>query len=125
MASLLWAEHKFNSIKQGREDEKDDSCPGHPSRSAARENIEAGKERVFNNLWITIREAANDECQAIFMDVLGIKHDAKFSKFRMDIIVPKMLTTFNDNLNLLERGIAADKSWVYGYDNETKVQSSA
>ena len=39
---------------------------------------------------------------------------------RMDI-AQEMLTTFNDDLDLL---IAGDESWVYGYDNQTKAQLS-
>ena len=35
-----------------------------------------------------------------------------------------MLTTFNDDPDLHKKVITADKSRVYGYDNETKVQSS-
>ena len=35
-----------------------------------------------------------------------------------------MLTTFNDNPNLLKKVITGDGSWVYGYDIKTKVQSS-
>ena len=34
-----------------------------------------------------------------------------------------MLTTFNDNPDLLKKVITGDESWVYGYDIETKAQS--
>ena len=34
------------------------------------------------------------------------------------------LTTFNDDSDLLIEVITGDKSWVYGYDIETKTQSS-
>ena len=36
----------------------------------------------------------------------------------------EMLTTFNDDLDLLKKVITGDESWVYGYDIETKAQSS-
>ena len=39
-------------------------------------------------------------------------------------IVQEMLTTFNDNSDLLKKVITDDKSWAYGYDIETKAQSS-
>ena len=42
---------------------------------------------------------------------------------RMDI-AQKMLTTFNDDPDLLKKLITGDESWVYGYDIETKAQSS-
>ena len=35
-----------------------------------------------------------------------------------------MLTTFSDDPDLLKKGITSDESWVYGYDIETKAQSS-
>ena len=42
---------------------------------------------------------------------------------RLDIL-QEMLMTFNDDLDLLKKVITADESWVYGYDIETKAQSS-
>ena len=37
---------------------------------------------------------------------------------------PEILTTFNDNPDLLKTIITADESWAYGCDIETKAQSS-
>ena len=42
---------------------------------------------------------------------------------RLDI-AQEMLTTFNDDLDLLKKVITDDESWVYGYVIEAKVQSS-
>ena len=42
---------------------------------------------------------------------------------RMDI-AHEMLTTFNDNPDLLKKIITGDESWVYGYNIETKAKSS-
>ena len=42
---------------------------------------------------------------------------------RMDI-VHEMLTTFNDDPDLRKKVITGDELWVYGYDIETKAQSS-
>ena len=39
-------------------------------------------------------------------------------------IAQEMLTTFNDDPELLKEVISGDESWVYGYDIETKAQSS-
>ena len=39
-------------------------------------------------------------------------------------IAQKMLTTFNDDPDLLKKGITGDESWVYGYDIETRTQVS-
>ena len=94
---------------------------------------------ILDNRRITIREVADDvgilfgSCQAIFMDVLGMKCAAakivsKLLNFeqkqrRMDI-AQEMLTTFNDDPDLLKEGITGDESWMYGYDIETKAQAS-
>ena len=40
---------------------------------------------------------------------------------RMDI-AQKMLTTFNDEPDLLKKVITDDESWVYGYHIEIKAQ---
>ena len=42
---------------------------------------------------------------------------------RMDI-AQETLTTFNDDPDLLKKVITGNESWVYGYDIETKAQSS-
>ena len=39
-------------------------------------------------------------------------------------IVQEILTTFNDDPELFIKIITGDKSWVYGYDIETKAHSS-
>ena len=39
-------------------------------------------------------------------------------------IAQEMLTTFHNDLDLLKKIITRDESWVYGYDIETKDQSS-
>ena len=39
-------------------------------------------------------------------------------------IAQEMLSKFNDNPDLLKKVKTDDESWVYGYDIETKAQSS-
>ena len=39
-------------------------------------------------------------------------------------IAQEMLTTFNDNPDLLKKVITGDESWVQGYNIDTKTQSS-
>ena len=68
----LW----YNWFKQ------DDARSGRPSTSTTDENIEAVNKMRFDNLRFTIREVVDDvglsfgSCQAIFTDVLGMKHAA-------------------------------------------------
>ena len=66
------------------------------------------------------------------MDVLGMKYAGgnivpKLLKFeqkhhRMDI--DHALAMCNDDPDLLKKVITGEKSWTYGYDNETKDQPS-
>ena len=111
----LW----YNRFKEGREHVNDDARPGRPSMSTTDENMEAVKKIILNNHRITIREVADDvgisfgSCQAIFTSVLGMKRAAakiitKMLNFerkqrRMDI-PQEMLTTFNDDPELLKIG---------------------
>ena len=72
----------YNRFKEGLENDNDNACPGRPRTSITDENIEAVKKMILYNRRITIRERANDVgisfdlCQAIFMDVLGMKCSA-------------------------------------------------
>ena len=88
--------------------------------STTYENIEAVKKMILANHCINIRDLAVDvdilfgSCQAIFTDDLSMKH-AKLLNFeqkqcRMDI-AQEMLTTFNDDLDLLKRVITGSKSF--------------
>ena len=43
-------------------------------------------------------------------------------QLHMDI-VQEMLTTFNDNPNMLKKVLTGNESWVHGYCIETKAQS--
>ena len=54
------------------------------------------------------------------MDVLSMKW-AEVQIVPKLNIAQEMLTTFNDDLDLLEKIVTGDKSWVYGYDIETKA----
>ena len=82
----LW----YSRFKKGREDVNDDDRPGCPSTSTTDENIEAVRKMILDNRRITLRAFADDvglsfsSCQAIFMDVLGIKRAT-------GKIVPKLL----------------------------------
>ena len=88
----------------------------------------------LDNRRIAISEVADDvgipfdSCQAIFTDVLVSKIVPKLLNFeqkqrRMDI-AQEMLTKFNDDPDLLRKIKTGDESLMYGYDTETKPQSS-
>ena len=97
------------------------------------------KQIILDNCQIAIREVADyagisfGSCQAIFTDVLGMKRAAakivkKLLNFeqnqrRMDI-AHEMLTTFNEDPDLLKKVITGYELWVYGYGIETTGQLS-
>ena len=117
----LWCKR----FKEGQEDVNNDARPGRPTT-------------ILDNHQITIREVTDNvgilfgSWQAIFTDVLGIKRAAakifpKLLNFeqkqRRINIAQDMLTTFNDDPDLLKMVITGYDSWVYGYDINIKAQS--
>ena len=89
----LW----YNRFKEGRTDINDDARPSRLSTSTTDENIEAVKKIILDNRRINIREVADvvgisfGSCQAIFMDILGMKRAAAK-------IVPKLLILSKNNV---------------------------
>lgn len=129
----------YKRFTEGREDVDDDERPGVATTSTSEENIETVKKIILENRRITIREVAEDvgisigSCHAIFSNVLGMKRvAAKFvpkllnfeQKQRRISIAQECLNVVNDDPGLLKRVITGDETWVYGYDVETKAQSS-
>ncbi|XP_050528011.1 protein GVQW3-like [Daktulosphaira vitifoliae] len=126
-------------FQDGREDANDEPRSGRPSTSTTDENVKAVKKIVLENRRITIREVAEDvgisvgSCHEVFSDILGMRRvSAKIvpkllnfdQKNRRMSIALELLNDVNDDPDLLKRVITGDESWVYGYDIETKVQSS-
>ncbi|UYV78678.1 hypothetical protein LAZ67_16002354 [Cordylochernes scorpioides] len=97
-----------------------DTCPVATESTVNRE--------VAENLNISI-----GSCHSIFINDLGMRRvAAKFvqkllncdqKQHRMNI-ANEMLDSVRDDPNLLQRVITGDEAWVYGYDVETKAQSS-
>ena len=73
---------RYNRFKEGREYVNDDTRPGNLRALTNDINIEAVKRMILNKRRMTIREVANyvglsfGSCQAIFTDVLNMKHAA-------------------------------------------------
>ncbi|UYV76531.1 hypothetical protein LAZ67_14001018 [Cordylochernes scorpioides] len=94
---------------------------------------------ILANRRITVREVAEylnisiGSCHSIFINDLGMRRvAAKFvpkllncdqKQHRMNI-ANEMLDSVRDDPNFLQRFITGDEAWVYGYDVETKAQSS-
>ncbi|UYV80194.1 hypothetical protein LAZ67_18001973 [Cordylochernes scorpioides] len=129
----------YKMFSEGREDVNDEERAGRPSTSTTDEKINEVEKMILANRRITVREVAEDlnisigSCHSIFINDLGMSRvAAKFvpkllncdqKQHRMNI-ANEMLDSVRDDLNLLQRVITGDEAWVYGYDVETKPQSS-
>ncbi|UYV83543.1 TTC21B [Cordylochernes scorpioides] len=129
----------YKMFSEGREDVNDEERAGRPSTSTKDEKINEVEKMILANRRITVREVAEDLnisiClwHSIFINDLGMRRvAAKFvpkllncdqKQHRMNI-ANEMLDSVRDDPNLLQRVITGDKAWVYGYDVETKAQSS-
>ncbi|UYV79212.1 hypothetical protein LAZ67_17001536 [Cordylochernes scorpioides] len=132
--------YRWNKMfSEGREDVNDEERAGRPSTSTIDEKIIEVEKMILANRRITVREVAEDlnisigSCHSIFINDLGMKRVAAIfvpkllncdqKQHRMNI-ANEMLASVRDDPNLLQRVITGDEAWVYGYDVETKAQSS-
>ncbi|UYV81547.1 hypothetical protein LAZ67_20001502 [Cordylochernes scorpioides] len=129
----------YEMFSEGRENVNDEDRAGRPSTSTTDEKINEVERMILANRRITVREVAEDlnmsigSCHSIFINDLGMRRvAAKFvpkllncdqKQHRMNI-ANEMLDSVRDDPNLLQRVITGDEAWVYGYDVETKAQSS-
>ncbi|UYV76055.1 hypothetical protein LAZ67_13002340 [Cordylochernes scorpioides] len=129
----------YKMFSEGREDVNDEKRAGRPSTSTTDEKINEVEKMILANRRITVREVAEDlnisigSCHSIFINDLGMRRvAAKFvpkllncdQKQHRVNIANEMLDSVRDDPNLLQRVITGDEAWVYGYDVETKAQSS-
>ncbi|UYV73532.1 hypothetical protein LAZ67_10004011 [Cordylochernes scorpioides] len=129
----------YKMFSEGREDVNDEERAGRPSTSTTDEKINEVEKMILANHRITVREVAEDlnisigSCHSIFINDLGMRRvDTKFvpkllncdqKQHRMNN-PNEMLDSVRNDPNLLQRVITGDEAWVYGYDVETKAQSS-
>lgn len=126
-------------FKDGRQSIKDDERPGRPSTSTDDSHVDKINTLVRSNRRLTVRELA-EECEIS----VGSCHEILTAKLNMRRVtakfVPRLMTDdqkacrihtcqellerSEEDENFLSRIITGDESWVYGYDIETKVQSS-
>ncbi|UYV77691.1 hypothetical protein LAZ67_15001959 [Cordylochernes scorpioides] len=125
--------------QEGREDVNDEERAGRPSTSTTDEKIYEVEKMILANRRNTVREVAEDiniligSYHSIFINDLGMRRvAAKFvpkllncdqKQHRMNI-ANEMLDSVRNDPNFLQRVITSDEAWVYGYDVETKAQSS-
>ncbi|UYV78256.1 hypothetical protein LAZ67_16000691 [Cordylochernes scorpioides] len=127
-----------NVLRRPRRCERRRACRT-PEHFNNRRKINEVEKMILANRRITVREVAEDlnisigSCHSIFINDLGMRRvAAKFvpkllncdqKQHRMNI-ANEMLDSVRDDPNLLQRVITGDEAWVYGYDVETKAQSS-
>ncbi|UYV74413.1 hypothetical protein LAZ67_11003474 [Cordylochernes scorpioides] len=104
----------YEMFSEGREDVNDEERAGRPSTSTTDEKINEVEKMILANHLGMRRVAAK------FVPKL-LNCDQK--QHRMNI-GNEMLDSVRNDPNLLQRVITGDEAWVYGYDVETKAQSS-
>ncbi|UYV75722.1 hypothetical protein LAZ67_13001137, partial [Cordylochernes scorpioides] len=129
----------FARFNAGRTSVKDDLHTGRPLSIRNPENALKIKSSIKENPKITFRELSEDldisfgTCQTIIKNDLHLKRSlAKFvshlltneQKEHRKETCKKMVEMFNSDPHWLKNFITGDETWVYGYDPETKRQSS-
>ena len=113
----------------------EDPRPGRTSPSANDDHVDRVRAVIRGNRRLTVREVADEvgistgSCHQIFTEKLPLRpvvprlltDDQKENRVE---ISRELLANANGNENLLKNIIIGDETWVYGYDVETKTQSS-
>ena len=129
----------YQRFKLGRTSVEDDPKSGRPSTSTDDDHVQKVLAVIHQKSHLTVREVAEEiricksSCLLILTDKLKMRPVA--AKF-----VPRLLTDpqkenrvtvsqelfdrSNADENFLKNVITGDETWVYGYNVETKVQSS-
>jgi transposase len=118
-------------FKRGRTSLEDDERSGRPSTSSTPKNVKTIRWLAHEDRRKTIKEIA-----AIVNVSYGTVHTILTCDLNMHRVaakfVPRLLTPEQkelrqralDDSSFMSRVITGDESWVYGYDPETKQQSS-
>ena len=129
----------FLQFKEGRASVESDLHSGRPSTLGNKEMIAKVRTVIHNNRSLTVQEIADDcgisvgSCDAILTDDLHMKHVC--AKFVLRLltddqceqcqkIAGDLLERSCEDVQFLKNIVTGDESWVYGYNPETKQQSS-
>ena len=118
---------------------EDDPRPSRPATSKSGENIVKVRDLVRSDRRLTIREMSHElnlsfyAVQSILTKDLTMRRvSAKFipkllsdeqKQHRLQV-AQELINRSENDADMLNRVITGDESWVYGYDPETKAQSS-
>ncbi|GFT02829.1 protein GVQW3 [Trichonephila clavipes] len=126
-------------FKEGRQSVNSDPRSGHPSTSRNEDKIAQVKAVVRSYRCLTVREIAQEchifigSCDEILRKDLNMRRvSAKFvprlltedQQFQRLATSSDLFQSESDDLEFMKLIITGDESWVYGYDPETKQQSS-
>lgn len=129
----------YQRFKSGQNTTEDLPKSGRPSTSTDDDHVTEVRTLVRENRRLTIREIAEEvgisksSCQEILANKLDMHRvAAKFvprlltdeQKANRLSISQELLNRANADENFLRNAITGDETWVYGYDVETKAQSS-
>jgi len=126
-------------FKTGRTSVDDDEHTGRPTSCTTPETVARIQELIYQDRRRTIRDIAEEvevgygTCQQVLTEELSMPRVA--AKFVSRILIAdqkqqrvnvctELRQLASDDETFLSRVITGDESWVYGYDPETKQQSS-
>ena len=117
----------------------EDPRPGRPSTSTNDDHVDRVRALIRGNRRLTVRDVVDEvgisigSCHQIFTEKLQMRRvSVKFEprlltddqKENHVEISQELFANANGNENFLKNTITEDKTRVYGYDVETKIQSS-
>lgn len=129
----------YSRFKEGRQSIEDDSRSGRPATANTEKNIEKVREKVLSDRRITIRELAEEvgiphaTVHSILTETLNMRRisakfvpkllneDQKHARVQTCLELQESARTDPDFIHSI---ITGDETWVFGYDPETKAQSS-
>jgi [histone H3]-lysine36 N-dimethyltransferase SETMAR len=129
----------YSRFKDGRQLTSSDPRSGRPVTAKTPDNIERVRAAIMEDRRLTVRELEDDlgipktTVFEILRDELGLRRvSAKFvprllstdQKENRLAVADELFEVANDDPNFMKTVITGDETWVYGYDPETKVQSS-
>lgn len=126
-------------FREGRESVEDDSRSGRPAEIRTSTNLERIKDLIMSDRRLTIRELSlatgfsYGTCQKVLTEDLLLRRvSAKFvpkllseeQKQQRVTLASDLKDSIDSNPGLIDKIITGDESWIYGYDPETRMQSS-
>ena len=129
----------FKRFKDGRASVESDPCSGRPSTSQKEEVMDEVHEKVLEDRRLTVQEIVAEvgistgSVRSILTEDLNLRRvSAKFvpkllmeqQKELQKEISEDVFDLANHDPEFIKTIITGDETWVYGYDPETKSQSS-